>query len=149
MHKPGKLLGTAMSTAVTSTMALLRYLQPRDGLPDPRGTLCSCLPSQAIAEANREVQKATSSTKRKRGPYKRYSAPLFEPILASTPVPNTLQLILPCRFRKRALIREIFRGKWPTMTFSRTTATAYGSLALFFSLSHLSSSPTAAFHSSL
>ena len=55
-------------------MALLRYLQPRDGLPDLRGTLCLCLPSQAIAEASWEVQEATSSTKRKRGSYKRYSA---------------------------------------------------------------------------
>ena len=53
-------------------MALLRYLKPRDGLPDPRGALSLSMPSQAIAEANREVQEATS--KAKRGPYKRYSA---------------------------------------------------------------------------
>ena len=39
-------------------MALLRYLKPRDGLPDPRGSLSSAMPSQAIAQANREVQEA-------------------------------------------------------------------------------------------
>ena len=53
-------------------MALLRYLKPRDGLPDPRGALSLSMPSQAIAEANREVQEATSKAKRE--PYKRYSA---------------------------------------------------------------------------
>ena len=52
-------------------MALLRYLQPKDGLPDPR-VFSLAVPSQAMAEANREVQEATS--KKKRGPYKRYSS---------------------------------------------------------------------------
>ena len=52
-------------------MALLRYLKPRDGLPDPRGALSLSMPSQAIAEANREVQEATNKVKW--GPYKRYS----------------------------------------------------------------------------
>ena len=54
-------------------MALLRYLKPRDGLPDPRGSLSSSMPSQAIAQANREVQEAIQSDKGKRGPYKKYS----------------------------------------------------------------------------
>ena len=39
-------------------MALLRWLQPRNGLPDPRGSLSSSIPSQAIAAANREVEEA-------------------------------------------------------------------------------------------
>ena len=57
-------------------MALLRYLQSRDGLPDPRGPLSSTISAQAIAEVNREVQEATSigSKRTERGPYKRYSA---------------------------------------------------------------------------
>ena len=54
-------------------MALLRYLKPRDGLPDPRGSLSSSMPSQAIAQANCEVQEAIQSDKGKRGPYKKYS----------------------------------------------------------------------------
>ena len=56
-------------------MALLRYLQFRDSLPDPRGPLSSTIPAQAIAEANHEVQEATSigSKKTERGPYKQYS----------------------------------------------------------------------------
>ena len=41
-------------------MALLRYLNPIDGLPDPKGPLTSYISAQAIAEANKEVQKATS-----------------------------------------------------------------------------------------
>ena len=57
-------------------MALLRYLQSRDGLPDPRDPLSSTIRAQAIAEANREVQEATSigSKRTERGSYKRYSA---------------------------------------------------------------------------
>ena len=38
-------------------MALLRYFQPKDGLPDPKGALSASLPTPAIALANREVQK--------------------------------------------------------------------------------------------
>ena len=56
-------------------MALLRYLKPIDGLPDPKGPLTSYISAQAIAEANKEVQKATShssATKKKRGNYKKY-----------------------------------------------------------------------------
>ena len=57
-------------------MFLLRYFKPKDGLPDPRGTLSSSIPAAAIAQANKEVQRATSSEKQKRGPYKKYSARL-------------------------------------------------------------------------
>ena len=62
---------------VTEKMALLRYLKPVDGLPDPRRSLTSPISAQAIAEANKEVQKAmsqSSATGKKRGNYKKYTA---------------------------------------------------------------------------
>ena len=39
-------------------MALLQYLQRTDGLLDPKGSLLSAIPAQAIAQANQEVQAA-------------------------------------------------------------------------------------------
>ena len=39
-------------------MALLQYLQCRNGLPDPKGSLLSTIPAQAIARANQEVPTA-------------------------------------------------------------------------------------------
>lgn len=52
-------------------MALLKYLKLRDGLPDRRGSLSSSMPSQAIAQANREVQEVIrSDSEKRRGPYK-------------------------------------------------------------------------------
>ena len=65
-------------------MALLRWLQPRNGLPDPRGSLSSSKPSQAIAAANREVEAIRTASSGKRAPYGHYSR-LFGPKLASTP----------------------------------------------------------------
>ena len=53
-------------------MALLRYLNPKDGLPDPKGSLSQSVPSRAIAAANEEVTRARSGVK-KRGPYRRYT----------------------------------------------------------------------------
>ena len=52
-------------------MALLKYLKPVDGLPDPKGSLTAAMSSAAIAEANKEVQKAirAASGTSKRGPY--------------------------------------------------------------------------------
>ena len=58
-------------------MVLLRYLKPVDGLPDPSVRLSSSFSSRAIAEANREVQKAISESSaagKKRGSYKKYTA---------------------------------------------------------------------------
>ncbi len=61
-------------------------MKPVCGLLDPRGSLTSSIPAQAIAEANKEVQKATWSVAGgKRGPYKRYSSTLHSK-LASMPV---------------------------------------------------------------
>jgi len=55
-------------------MALLRWLQPRNGLPDPRGSLSSSILSQAIAAANREVEEAIrTASSGKRAPYGHYS----------------------------------------------------------------------------
>ena len=39
-------------------MALLQYLQHKDRLPDPKGSLSFTIPPQAIARANQEVQAA-------------------------------------------------------------------------------------------
>ena len=58
-------------------LALLRYFKPFDGLPNPKGPLTSSISSQAIAAANKEVQKAvgqSSVTGKKRGTYKKYTA---------------------------------------------------------------------------
>ena len=55
-------------------MALLRYLKPTDGLPDPKGSLSSSMHPQAIARANEEVREAMKSVSRKHGPYQVYSA---------------------------------------------------------------------------
>ena len=54
----------------------------RDGLPDPRGSLSSCLPSQAIALANKEVEKVTSDT-------------IFERCVAPSHISAFLQLLPP------------------------------------------------------
>ena len=37
-------------------MSLLRYLKRKDGLPDPKASLTSKVPTQAIVRANREVE---------------------------------------------------------------------------------------------
>jgi hypothetical protein len=52
-------------------MSLLQYFKPRDGLPDPRGPLCNSVASNAIAMANREVEKEIAKRKKKRGRYRR------------------------------------------------------------------------------
>ena len=57
------------SCCTASSMASLRYLQPRNGLPDPKGSL----PSQAIAEANWLILEAVHNDKKKQGTYHRYS----------------------------------------------------------------------------
>ena len=59
-------------------MALLRYLQCKDRLPEPKESLSSSIPPQAITRVNQEVQAATEKEvqvreKGKRGAYHRYS----------------------------------------------------------------------------
>ena len=53
-------------------------MKPVGGLPDPRGSLSSAIPSQEIAAANKEVQKESESAASgaKCGPYKKYSTAL-------------------------------------------------------------------------
>ena len=56
-------------------MALWKYLKaPKDGLPDPRGSLANEIPSHAIEQANQEVWQLRSAneSKGKHGPYKKY-----------------------------------------------------------------------------
>ena len=55
-------------------MALWKYLCPLNGLPDPKGSLSSRIPSAVIAEANRlvnETRKEETEIK-KRGSHKKY-----------------------------------------------------------------------------
>ena len=55
-------------------MALLKYLRNKDGLPDPRGSLSAVIPARMISIANEAVHEEieASSSKKCRGPYKRY-----------------------------------------------------------------------------
>ena len=39
-------------------MSIQSYFKPKGGLPDPEGSLSTCLPTQAIALANKAVEKA-------------------------------------------------------------------------------------------
>ena len=65
----------------TSKMSLLKYFtkQKTTPLPDPSGALSREVPSSAIASANNEVQKITSSStsseSKKRGPYSKSFSP--------------------------------------------------------------------------
>ena len=54
-------------------MALLRYLKPTNGLPDPRGSLSTAMSREAIAAANEEVEKELNAATKKRGQYKKYT----------------------------------------------------------------------------
>ena len=44
------------------TMSILHYIQPQDGLPNPRGDLMCSMNSKAIALANKEVLEATKTS---------------------------------------------------------------------------------------
>ena len=48
---------------VAMSASILRYFKPRDGLPDPNGSLSVSLPSQAIAAVNREVERTIHAAK--------------------------------------------------------------------------------------
>ena len=74
-------------------MALLRYLKPTDGLPDPKGSLSSSMHLQAISQANKEVRESMKSVSRKRGPYQVYSVDI------RAKLPSTLGIMVlsqPC-----------------------------------------------------
>ena len=53
-------------------MSIRQYFKPRDGLPDPKGSLSTSMSSLVIASANREVEKALEAVSKKRGPYRKY-----------------------------------------------------------------------------
>ena len=46
-------------------MSIRNYYQPENGLPHPKGSLSCSLPSQAIALANKEVEKVMGRTKKR------------------------------------------------------------------------------------
>ena len=51
-------------------MSLRQYFKPREGLPDPKGSLSVRIESRAIALANTEVEKAVKEKQeKKRGLY--------------------------------------------------------------------------------
>ena len=47
-------------------MALLRYLQAKDGLPDPKRSLSLSIPSRAIAAAKEKVTMVTTEMTKER-----------------------------------------------------------------------------------
>ena len=53
-----------------SSRSILEFFKPKDGLPDPQGSLSRAISSEAIEMANREVENVHA--KKVRGPYKRY-----------------------------------------------------------------------------
>ena len=57
-------------------MSIRCYFQPKDSLPDARGELASSVPSQANANANREVLSMNESmqSSKKRGAYRRLAS---------------------------------------------------------------------------
>ena len=66
-------------------MSIQSFFKRMDGLPDPKGSLSTCLSSQAIALANKEVEKVTSEKgigkQRGHTDRERYGAPSHTPVL--------------------------------------------------------------------
>ena len=62
----------SMFMSVSCAMSLLKYLKPKDGLPDPKRPLLQSVPSPAIAAVKEEVNKVESGGK-KHGPYRQYT----------------------------------------------------------------------------
>ena len=57
-------------------MALLRYFEKKDNLPNPNGPLAKTMPSTSIAAANSEgraVLESAPPDNKKRGPYAKYT----------------------------------------------------------------------------
>ena len=53
-------------------MSILKYLERKDGFPDPNGALSRSIAPRAISAANKEIEKVARSEKRKRGVYNRF-----------------------------------------------------------------------------
>ena len=68
-------------------MSIRSFFKRKDGLPDPKGSLSTCLSSQAISLANKEVEKVTSEKgigkQRGRTDREHYGAPSHTPVTAS------------------------------------------------------------------
>ena len=96
-------------------MALLKHLKsPKDGLPDPTGSLATEIPSSAIVQANREVRQLRGAGKGKRGPYKKHGN--IVPLTTG----NTVGMILSLGLKLHAThvtmellqLHFIFRRSW-------------------------------------
>ena len=72
-NKIVKLISHHVVEQESGKIAVLWYMKPIDGLPDPRGSLSCSIPSRVIAEVSNEVQEAMAGSS-KRGPYSKYSA---------------------------------------------------------------------------
>ena len=105
-------------------MALLRYMEPSRCLPDPKGSMS--FPSQAIAESNKEVQKAMQFTKR--GPHLQLSPSRCK--IAEYAGHHGAAAVRHY-FRDNEQTREIIIGRWPMVFPSFLTATAYLSCVRF------------------
>ena len=53
-------------------MSILKYLERKDGFPDPNGALSRSIAPRAISAANKEIEKVAHSEKRKRGVSNRF-----------------------------------------------------------------------------
>ena len=89
-------------------------------LPDPRGSMS--VPSQAIAEANKEVQKVMQATIR--GPHLQLSPSRCE-IARNTPDTTELQQQRRHYSRDNEQTQDTILGRWPMMFPFFLTATAY------------------------
>ena len=118
-------------------MSLLRFFKPIDGLPDPRGALSSSIHPEAIAQANKEVQKATNSEKQKRGPYTMYSAEVRAEIGEHATHHGVAATA-------RRFSRRLAKTVSESTVRSIKAATAYLSTVFRGSCTQVSTSPTAA-----
>ena len=88
---------------------ILRYFKPRDGLPDPNGSLSASLPTQAIAAVNREVERTIDAAKGNRSMHG-ISSPPCGRSAEYLPPPVTID---PTLLIKSEQIFESFLGKRP------------------------------------
>ena len=69
-------------------MLILKYLKPKNSLPDPNDPLSSHLPLQAFAPANSHVTKGTNNTKENvantKSPLKHWLNPQIQQVLNSS-----------------------------------------------------------------
>ena len=72
-NKPSmQLLHWGVDWSQVAIMSIRRYLQQKNGLPDPNGSLSWCLLTQAITHANSEIAKAIGGKGEKHGNYNKW-----------------------------------------------------------------------------